>query len=166
MEKLVIKMINKPYEGAKDLSALNRYIVGKGKNRDMEPVRYYGSKGVSRDIKAASNDMFRLLNYSKRPGKRKVYHIIFSFPDYIEDANPVRIAIEEVAKEIFDEGYCLVYGIHESKRNLHAHFSIMAVNYLTGRKWHMKKGEFEAWKKRKKELIKDILREYNVELFD
>lgn len=166
MEKLIIKRVNKPYEADRDLRRLNRYIVGKGLNKSIEDVRYYGSKGVSKDIEAASDDMLRLFRYSKRSGKRKAYHVIFSFPSYIEDVNAVRVAIEEVANEIFRDGYCLVYGLHESKKNLHAHFSIMAVNYWTNRKWHMKKGEFEVWKKKKKELIQDILMEYQIILID
>lgn len=164
MEKLIIKWINKSYESNKDLRNLNRYVVGKGMNKDTEQVRYCGSKGISKEIEEASDDMIQLLNYSKRPGKRKAYHMIFSFPDYIEDINVVRIAIEEVANQIFDEGYCLVYGIHESKKNLHAHFSILAVNYWTNRKWHKNKKELEMWKKDKQKLIKDILGEHQIEL--
>lgn len=138
--------------------------MGKGLNKSTECVRYCGSKGVSKEVEEASKDMLRLLSYSKRPGKRKAYHMIFSFPDYIEDVNVVRIAIEEVANQIFDEGYCLVYGIHESKKNLHAHFSIMSVNYRTNRKWHKNKEEFELWKRNMKGLIKDILKEHQTEL--
>ncbi len=166
MEKLIIKQINKFCKTNEDLRRLNRYIVGKGANINIEHVRYYGSKGLSKDIEAASNDMIRLLNYSKRPGKRKTYHIVLSFPDYIQDINAVRIAIDEVADEIFDDGYCLIYGIHESKKNLHAHLNILAVNYQTVRKWHMKKEEFEIWKKEKEKLIKDILMECHIKLMD
>ena len=163
MEKLIIKQVNESYKTNRDLRRLNRYIVGKGANKNIELVRYYGSKGISKDSEAASDDMIRLLDYSKRPGQRKVYHFIFSFPDYIQDVNAVRIAIEMVAEEIFDEGYCLIYGIHESKKNLHAHFSILAVSYQTNRKWHKKKEEFAMWKKGKEKLIKDILEEYYVD---
>ena len=165
MEKLVIKIINKTYRSNKDLKNLNRYVVGKGMNKNRESVRYYGSKGVSKNIEEASNNMIQILDWSKRPGTRKVYHVMISFPDYIEDVNIIRIAIEEVANAIFDDGYCLIYGIHESKKNLHAHFSILAVNYQTNRKWHMNRNEFKMWKKDMQECIEDILIENHIKLF-
>ena len=82
----------------------------------------------------------------KKNNGRRMYHMIISFNTSTKNLLKVKAVSKAVAKVIYEEGYLVYYGIHTSTDNLHIHFAIDSVNYLSGKKWHKSRSEFMSFR--------------------
>lgn len=152
----VILVKNTHYPHDKDIKNLMRYIAGE--TEEKEKVRYCGGKGVPKKQRKAADRMIAVQKYFRKTNKRRVYHWIVSFPEYINDVNCIKIIAENIA-DIFFEKYQVYYGIHEDTDNLHIHLAVNAVSYVDGLKWHKSKKEFELFKCKIQEETENELQE-------
>lgn len=143
---IIMNMKQKKYEKDSDIQNLIKYIAGKGRNKKREKVFYVGSKGISKEPAKATEQVINMQKILGKNEGRRVYHMIISFPENVSNLSVVKAAGKAVAETIYEEGYLVYYGIHTSTDNLHIHFAIGAVNYLSGKKWHRNKMEFAAFK--------------------
>ena len=80
---------------------------------------------------------------------RRMAHEVFSFSneDFVEygcDYNRVILLANEMCSYYFNQGFQVVYAIHhELGKFVHIHFAINAVNYKTGRKYHLDRNGYE-----------------------
>lgn len=153
----VILVKNDHYPCKRDIKNLINYIAGKTEGK--EEVKYCGGKGVPKNLDEVVNSMIAVQKYFRKTEKRRIYHWIISFPEYVKDVNCIKIIAENMA-DIFFENYQVYYGIHEDTDNLHIHLAVNAVSYVDGLKWHKSKKEFEATKCKIREEAEEILMEW------
>ena len=127
-----MKMLKDRYEKDKDIQELTQYIAGEGTNKEKEEVFYIGSKGLDQEHDKAAKQIIKMQRALKKNNGRRMYHMIISF--------------NTSTKIIYEEGYLVYYGIHTSTDNLHIHFAIDSVNYLSGKKWHKSRSEFMSFR--------------------
>lgn len=156
MEPLIVEILKKYYPRNKDIENLLKYIVGKGKKAINGKLLYVNAKGLSRDNSRAAQQIIRMQSELGKNKERRCYQIIVSFPQSMDDKNVVIIIAEEIAEKIF-ENFQVYYGVHKDTKNLHVHFAINAVSYRNGKKWHMKTGELEYFKKVLLKVVNDNL---------
>lgn len=157
MEQLVINMKNEYYPKDRDIQKLLAYIAGKGNNEGKEEVIRMRGRGISSNCQRAAKQIIKMQKAYKKNKARRCYHLIVSFPESMDNRNVVILAAHAIADMIWDEmHFQLFYGIHTSTDNLHIHFGINAVSYLSGRKWHQNSGEFQMFKQRIINIVNDI----------
>ena len=88
-----------------------------------------------------------------------MYHVIISFPGSLEDTAFVSEVADRIADYYFQD-YQLIYGVHTDTANLHIHFAINAVSYITGLKYHRSKKELAAEKEDLMNIIDYIADKY------
>lgn len=152
----VILVKNTHYPRDKDIKNLMKYIAGETEGK--EKVKYCGGKGISKKPDKTADRMIVVQKYFRKTSKRRIYHWIISFPEYVRDVNCIKIIAENVA-DIFFENYQVYYGVHEDTDNLHIHLAVNAVSYVDGLKWHKNKKEFEVIRRKIKEEAENILLE-------
>ncbi len=145
MGKLVVKMKKKYYPEDEDMLHLVKYIAGKGKNEAGEQVAYVGAKGVSKDCEKAVKQMITVQKAYKKNNKRRMYHLIVSFPEEYDEWYATECA-KRIAM-LFQERFQMYYALHTATDNPHVHYGINAVSFKDGKKLHMSKKEFEAFKR-------------------
>ena len=143
--KLIVNCNEKHYSHNAGIKKLYKYIAGKGSNKNKEADIYIGAKGLSRKHDKAALQVINIQNALNKAKGRRIYHIVVSFPKDIKDYDMVREAADSIADFLFDD-YQVYYAVHHSTDNLHIHFGVNAVSYLTGRKWHNSKKEFSQFK--------------------
>ncbi|MEY8392450.1 relaxase/mobilization nuclease domain-containing protein [Lachnospiraceae bacterium 45-W7] len=146
MENAVIKMVDEHYESASDMEKVIMYIAGRGKNAGKEKLLKCRGRGVSSKAAKVPGQMAAVQKAFGKAEKRRMYHMIVSFPEDMRDAKAIQKAADKISDMLF-ENYQVFYGIHISKNNWHIHYAINAVSYKTGKKWHQSKKEFEGMKK-------------------
>ena len=157
MESVVIKMSKEHYEAEKDIRNLIRYIAAEGKNKKNENLLCFKTRGTSGRVDEAIEQMIAVQGAYEKTNKRRMYHLIVSFPKEIKDKAVVKECADRIAGMLFQK-YQVVYGIHISKSNWHIHYAINAVSYRDGKKWHQSKAEFAEWKKEVLEIMNDVFR--------
>lgn len=145
MGSIIINLKNEHYEKEKDMKQLLCYIVAKGKNKDKEKILQSGGKGVSFKPEKAARQMQAVQRAYGKDFKRRMYHLVVSFPKDVREKETVINAAGDIADMLFED-HQVFYGIHISKKNWHIHYAINAVSYKTGKKWHQNKGEFDEMK--------------------
>lgn len=165
MGKLVVKMVNEPYQKENDLKRLTAYIAGKGRNQDKETVSYIGANGVKRKADEAASQIVKVQEAFGKDSGRRAYHMVVSFPDDMKDANAAVQTAKAIGGDIFS-GYQVFYGVHTCTDNLHIHFAINSVSYTSGRKWHMGKKDFQEYKKHIQKLANDVMLKNNLQELD
>lgn len=141
-----MKMLKDRYEKDKDIQELTQYIAGEGTNKEKEEVFYIGSKGLDQEHDKAAKQIIKMQRALKKNNGRRMYHMIISFNTSTKNLLKVKAVSKAVAKIIYEEGYLVYYGIHTSTDNLHIHFAIDSVNYLSGKKWHKSISEFMSFR--------------------
>ena len=147
MGQLVINISpKKHYPQNKDIRQLLTYVAGHSKTKKFKAA-YSNGYGVSADY--------------KKDSKRRMYHMVISFPSQYKCDLPCTIKIAKViAKNIFKD-YQIFYGIHTDTNNLHIHFAINAVNYRTGKKFHTSKADLAQMRADILNLVNKIHRKYS-----
>ena len=140
-----MKMRKDRYEKDKDIQELTQYIAGEGNNKEKEEVFYIGSKGLDQEHDKAAKQIIKMQRALKKNNGR-MYHMIISFNTNTKNLLKVKAVSKAAAKIIYEEGYLVYYGIHTSTDNLHIHFAIDSVNYLSGKKWHKSRSEFMSFR--------------------
>lgn len=146
MEAVIIKLSTEHYKTKKDMERLLKYIAAKGSNGQRETLLKNGGKGVSSSPAKAAKQMQAVQRAYGKESKRRMYHLIVSFPENMKEETAITDAAANIANMLF-ENYQVFYGIHAATDNWHIHFAINAVNYKTGKKWHQTKKELTIMKK-------------------
>ena len=154
---LIIKDVNNKYDTEQALRNVVSYVV---RNKDDEGyIRYWNAYGANnRSIEKTIRDFKAVQNCYGKADKKRIRHIIVSFPKTVDDANVAKMVAENVASYLF-KGYQVVYGVHEKEGNLHIHFAFNPVSFKTGKKWHKSKKEFLEWKCEILDLVNSCLEE-------
>ena len=147
-------MVNKHYRKEDDIKNLLKYIGAEGRNKDKEILLIFKTRGTSKEVEKAVEQMIGVQKAYGKDKKRRVYHLIVSFPKEVKDKKYIKLCAEKIADMLF-ERYQVIYGIHTSKENWHIHYAINAVSYRDGKKWHKSKGEFAEWKTEIHKIVKD-----------
>ncbi len=146
MGTLVIKFIPKYYPLEYDIMNLLQYIAGKGK-KDTEKITYIGARGLSLKYKDAAEQIMTMQETLGKNKNRRIYHMIISFPENIQNDILITGFAKKVAAMIWEE-HQVFYAIHNSTGNKHIHLAINAVSYKTCNKWHKSKIELKELKAR------------------
>lgn len=96
MGKIVIRITPHTYPRNKDIEQLIAYISGHGKHHKQK-VYYRNAYGVSTSYQKAPHQMIQVQKYYKKNSKRRMYHMIISFP---KDYRFNRICAIELADSI------------------------------------------------------------------
>lgn len=150
-----IKIMDEYYCSDNDIRKLLKYISGEGKNKDREKVLDYRGKGLSANAERAAEHIIMTQRVYGKDNKRRLYHMIISFPDDMRSKSAIRQTAESVA-DMFFSNFQVYYGIHTAKENWHIHFAINAVSYRTGKKWHQNKKQLADMKRRIRGLVSAI----------
>lgn len=157
MGKITIKRVDHTYKNRMAIGNLLNYIT---KEKDSgERVKYWGTRGLLKNVKLAVKTIETMQKYLKKDHGRRVHHFILSFSSEIQEEQVIFIVAEAIADYLGAE-YQLLYGIHMNTENLHIHIAMNAVSYRTGLKWHVSAKEFKKWKKRIAKIAENILKEY------
>lgn len=80
----------------------------------------------------------------RKSNKRQGYHVIISFePDEKVTTEQARYVAENFAKDVLNNEYEVVYGIHTDKEHMHIHIIWNSVNLVTGKKYNSPKGNWK-----------------------
>lgn len=154
MGTVVVKMKNEHYGTEHDMVNLLQYIAAEGSNWKKEIILKSGGKGVSSKPVKAARQMRAVQRIYGKESKRRMYHLVVSYPEGMKEKAAILHAAEKIADMLFEN--CQVfYGIHTSTENWHIHYAINAVSYTTGRKWHQSKNEFREMKEKICSLAED-----------
>lgn len=145
MGSVVVKMKDEYYETENDMKRLLQYIAAEGSNKKEEILLKSRGKGVSSKPVKAARQMQAVQKIYGKASKRRMYHLVVSYPEDMKKKAVILHAAEEIADMLF-ENYQVFYGIHTSTENWHIHFAINAVSYQTGKKWHQNKEELAEMK--------------------
>lgn len=172
MEKITIKSFNDifvknvnpgEYKSKKDAIQLIEYIFGCSKIKEKQkPVRYTGGYGVnSYNPYLCCNDIYIIKKLYKKikAGLRHVYHIVVSFPKYIEDVNTIKLVSVGICQYLYKKGFQCIYGIHEDTENLHIHIAVNSTSYKTGNQVNLLKKDLENIQMDLKKIAYHILKE-------
>lgn len=151
----LIKIMDEYYCMDDDIRRLLKYIAGEGKNKDREKMLGHRGKGLSSNAEKAAEHIIMTQRAYGKDNKRRLYHMIISFPDNMRSKNAIKKMAENVA-DLFFSDFQVYYGIHTAKENWHIHVAINAVSYRTGKKWHQNKKELADMKKRIRRLASAI----------
>ena len=151
MGQLVINISpKKHYPQNKDIRQLLTYVAGHSKTKKFKAA-YSNGYGVSADYKKAYQQIIKVQKYYKKDSKRRMYHMVISFPSQYKCDLPCTIKIAKViAKNIFKD-YQIFYGIHTDTNNLHR----------TGKKFHTSKADLAQMRADILNLVNKIHRKYS-----
>ncbi len=154
MGAVVVKMKDEHYGTENDMVSLLQYIAAEGSNRKKEIVLKSRGKGVSSKPVKAAGQMQAVQRIYGKESKRRMYHLIVSYPEDMKEKAAILHAAEQIADMLF-ENHQVFYGIHTSTENWHIHYAINAVSYNMGKKWHQSKNEFKEMKEKICRLAED-----------
>lgn len=142
---IIVRFQNEYYTKKSDLINLLAYVAGFGKKK--QKILYVGTNGLSKDYVKAERQMKKVKKYYNKCDKRVAYHLVVSFPETIQNESLVIATSKRIAKELFSD-YQVYYVVHGTKKNLHIHFVINSVSYITGLKYHHSKNDTQLLKKK------------------
>lgn len=130
------------------------------KGKDKVRVRYWGTRGLMKDLKKATEGIIAMQRYLGSDKDRRLYHFIVTFREGIQFIELVVIVANALADYI-GKDYQVVFGVHEDSTKLHIHLVFNSVNFRTGKKFHQSGREFDEWIKDMKAITEGILAEYD-----
>ena len=153
--KLIIKQINKKYDSKKAIENVLHYIVREKDSKENQKVCCWKAFGASRtDIQKVCRQFIKIQKIAGKDSKKRIRHIMISFPAGVNNIQQVEIAADAVALFIFKD-YQVAYAIHKKKNSYHIHFAVNPVSYRTLKKWHMSWKEFKEWKREILEVVNE-----------
>lgn len=140
-EDIIVKNVNcGKFKNKEDAINLIKYITGNSIIAEKQkPVRYIGGYGVcSYDPDLCYDSMYAIKKLYKTtsPRLRCIYHFLVSFPEYIEDANIVKLISIDICKHFYKNGFQCIYCVHEDTENLHIHIAVNSTSFITGKQMH------------------------------
>ena len=140
MANLTVKIIpNCNYSKDTDIYNLLKYINGHGSQK-IQTSPYLNTNGLSCNYKKAARQIILTQQiYNKHTDKRRLYHMVVSFPVDFSCSNSFIAEVADSIGQDYLQDYQTYYAVHDSTDNLHIHFAINAVKYKTGKKWHKSK---------------------------
>ena len=142
MANLTVKILpNCNYPKDTDIRNLLKYITGHGAQKSQTSP-YLNTNGLDLNCKKATQQIILTQRiYNKHTDKRRIYHMIVSFPAGLSFSNSFIAEVADSIGQDYLQDYQTYYAVHDSTDNLHIHFAINAVSYKTGKKWHKSKRE-------------------------
>lgn len=90
--------------------------------------------------------MIKTKEHFHKTDKRQGYHIIISFEEGEVTPETAFQIVGEFAEEYLgNKGYEAIYAIHDNASHVHGHIVFNSVNYLTGKKYRYKKGDWAKY---------------------
>ena len=157
MPKVVLKNYKANYENSPAIKNVLKYVMSVKDSK--EPVDYWGTRGLLKDINHAYRVIDNMQKYLKSDYGKRLYHFSLSFPEEIKDERVIYIIANAIADYLGQE-YQLVFGVHMDTDNYHIHYAMNAVSYRTCLKWHKKNDEFPGWFKNIRKMAENLLLEY------
>lgn len=137
--EIIIKIVSNKFSDDCAVGNLIHYILMEKHSKKKR--RYTGGKGVYYlDWKRATEEFEIVQKWYKKRSKRRIYHMIISFPEEEEDIYSIYMFGQRVIEHFF-ENYQCVFAVHDDTENLHIHIGWNAVSYRDGKKWHMSRLE-------------------------
>lgn len=150
----MFKMKYESYKEIKDLENLINYAVREEKCREAG----YGAQGL---LKGSPEEMIQQMydikrSFSKMNG-RQAKHFILSFSkDEEEFIGPQEaMAIGYMVSGYFPE-YQIVFGVHTDTDNLHIHFVMNTVSFVTGLKYNINLTDFRMIRRQIEVLVEQF----------
>lgn len=138
-KKIVVKIVPHKYNDDRAVKNLVHYILTDKRTKDK--LHYTGGKGVDYLNWENAAEQFEIIQeFYKKKSRRRIYHIVISFPGDEDDLYRICMFGQRVIESFF-EGHQCVFAVHEDTENFHIHIGWNAVNYRDGRKWHMSRTE-------------------------
>lgn len=144
---LINRAGKKRYSRRQDSENVIRYILRRRKNEERaDELVAWGAFGIPEqgDMGAIMESYDLVQRAYSRKGKfgRRIDHEIYELSqDEVRSMERYGIskdkAAREMARNIYEEGYQVVYAVHtkgDDSNRLHIHFAVNTVNYSTGRK--------------------------------
>jgi hypothetical protein len=98
------------------------------------------------------------VQFGKTEG-RQGYHIILSFEEGEVDAPRAFEIVGKFVNEYLGDEYQAVYAVHDNTDHIHGHIIFNSVNFITGRKYRYKKGD---WAKYMQPITNRLCEEYGM----
>jgi hypothetical protein len=98
------------------------------------------------------------VQFGKTEG-RQGYHIIISFEEGEVDAPGAFEIIRKFVDEYLRDEYQAVYAVHDNTDHIHGHIVFNSVNFVTGKKYRYKKGD---WAKYMQPITNRLCEEYGL----
>ncbi len=145
-EDIIVRNINcGKYKSKKDALQLIKYISGNSNvSENKKTVRYIGGYGIPfYDFNKCYHSMYIIKSQYGKTGEhlRCMYHLIISFPEYIKDANTIKLISIDICQYIYQQGFQCLYGVHEDTEKLHIHIAVNSTNFMTGQQAHFSDSE-------------------------
>lgn len=170
-EILINKAGRSCYDKPDSVENLIRYISrenGKTKN-DLVCCGAFGATDFT-DIDATIKqfECVQILHTRKGNFGRYIDHEIYSFSideekAIIENNISVEKLAEKMALDFYKEGFQVYYGVHKkdcSSNNLHIHFAVNTVNFITGNKRREYKSATKNREQRLHRIVDEALQKY------
>lgn len=133
MEKIIIQILKEYYSKDSDIYNLLNYIQGKTLEK-RQFITYKNTNGLHRGHKKAAEQIIRTQTfYKKHNQKRRVYHMIVSFPSRYPSSDQFLADVADSIGHGYLQNYQTFYAIHHDTDNPHIHIAINAVGYKTGK---------------------------------
>ena len=159
MGKIVIRITPHTYPRNKDIEQLIAYISGHGKHHKQKV--YYGEcLWCQYQLPKGSHQMIQVQKYYKKDSKRRMYHMIISFPKDYRFNRICAIELADSTAQQFSNEYQIFFAIHNDTDNLHIHYAINSVSFQTGKKLHTSKSELKEIKQNILSLVNAISKHY------
>ena len=138
----IFKIVNKSYKNWNAVQNTIGYILRWG---TPGAILFAGGCGVDyRDYQKAAEQFRITKNIFHKTDRRQVMHMIVSFDSLCKK----KLTIEDLQELAFKIGQILskgafqiVWACHTDSDNLHIHYIINSVSYVTGRKYRLEPGE-------------------------
>lgn len=170
-EILINKAGHSRYDKADSIENLIRYISrenGKSKS-DLICCGAFGATDFTDiDTTIKQFECVQLLHTRKGNFGRHIDHEIYSFStDEEKKIAQNNISVEKLAEEMaldfYKDGFQVYYGVHKkdcTANNLHIHFAVNTVNFITGNKRREYKSATRSREQRLRRIVNDTLRKY------
>lgn len=153
-----IKFVKGKYNNADAIDKLISYIFNSQKTT-------HNITGVTSAFPLEKYKIIQQFNkvqiYHRNAKGRKAYHLIVSFSEKEEALfrlKDYRKIGYKIAAYFDNAHHQTAFALHENTDNLHIHFAINAVNYITGKKYHMQRNDYRHVKIHVQRVIKRMLK--------
>lgn len=166
-------LINKAGEGSYlNQDSVNNVIkyIARENGKPKDDLICCGAIGATdftnTDITVRQFECVQLLHKRKGNFGRYIDHEVYSFSGeeeniILQNGVPVEGIVQKMARDFYNDGFQVYYGIHkkdDNEKHLHAHFAVNTVNFRTGKKRHENMGDT---RRRQDRLRRIVLAEIN-----
>lgn len=147
-------------KGGKHLINALEYISNPLKTENYKNLRGINCAATA---KGAFTQMMKTKEVLNTKGIRQAYHFILSLKEG-EGSEELMIRLtEEFLSEYLKNEYEVLYAVHNNTDKLHSHIIFNSVSYLSGKKYHYEKGN---WEKEIQPILNRLCERYGLSTID